>query len=99
MTFSEKFNRIQTGLISGLLFPFIIGIVVFLFSSGNYTLHTYLARLINSDILTHAISLCVFPNILIFLVFIHFDMLRAARGTLAVTIIWAIIVFSIKFLL
>jgi hypothetical protein len=39
----------------------------------------------------------VFPNIIIFLIFNRLDMLRAARGVLAVTIIWAVIVFGVKF--
>jgi hypothetical protein len=98
MTFSLKYDKIVTGFISGLILPFIVGIIIYCFSSGNLPLHTYLARIVNSNILTHSITLCVFPNILIFLIFNRFDMLRASRGVLAITIIWAIIVFGIKFL-
>lgn len=99
MSFSEKFNKVQTGLISGLMLPFIVGSIIFCFSSGGYSLHSYLARIADSDIITHSISLCVFPNIVIFLMFNRLDMLRASRGVLMVTIIWAIVVFGIKFLL
>jgi len=99
MSFSEKFNKVQTGIISGLMLPIIVGLLVFCFSSGGYSLHSYLVRIADSDIITHSISLCVFPNIVIFLIFNHFDMLNASRGVLLVTIIWAIIVFGIKFLL
>ena len=98
MTFSEKYDKILIGLISGFIFPFAVGIIIFLFSSGQMSLDSYLSRLINSDIITHSITLCVFPNIFIFLIFNRFDMLRAARGMLAITIVWAIIVFGIKFL-
>ena len=31
-------TRLITGLISGLIFPFIIGIIIFLFSSGEMSL-------------------------------------------------------------
>jgi hypothetical protein len=98
MTLPEKYDRFVTGLASGLLFPFIIGIVIFLFSSGEMSLGSYLLRLKETNIITHSITLCVFPNIIIFLLFNRFDMLNATRGTLAVTIVWAIIVFAVKFL-
>ena len=98
MTLAEKHDKILTGLIPGLVLPFIVGLIVFLFSSGHLTLHSYLARIIESNIMTHAITLCVFPNIIIFLIFNRFDMLRASRGVLGMTIVWAIIVFGVKFL-
>ena len=98
MKFSEKYDKVISGLISGLLFPFIIGIIIFIFSSGHQSLQTYLVRIVNADIITHSISLCVFPNLLIFMLFNRFDMLKATRGVLAMTIVWAVIVFGVKFL-
>jgi len=98
MTFSEKYDKVLTGLISGLIFPFIIGLFIYLFSPESRPLHSYLARIVNSNIVTHVITLCVFPNVFIFLIFDRFDMLRASRGVLATTIVWAVIVFGIKFL-
>jgi hypothetical protein len=98
MKFPEKYDKVITGLISGLLFPFIIGILIFIFSSGHQSLSTYLLRIVNADIITHSISLCVFPNLLIFMLFNRFDMLKATRGVLAMTIVWAVIVFGVKFL-
>ena len=98
MTLQEKYDRLITGMIGGFIFPFIIGIIIFLFSSGEMSLASYLSKLKDSDIITHSITLCVFPNIFIFLIFNRFDMLRAVQGTLAITIVWAIIVFVVKFL-
>jgi hypothetical protein len=98
MTLYEKYDRVITGVISGFFFPLIIGLTIFLFSSGDISLGSYLLKLKESNIITHSITLCVFPNIFIFLIFNRFDMLRASRGMLAITIIWAIIVFAVKFL-
>jgi hypothetical protein len=98
MRFYEKYDKVLTGLISGLVFPLIIGIIIFAFSSGHQSLHLYLTRIADSGIMTHSISLCVFPNIVIFLIFNRFDMLKATRGVLAMTIVWAVIVFGVKFL-
>jgi hypothetical protein len=99
MTLYEKFDRLSTGLISGFIFPFIIGLTIYIFSSGEISLGTYLIRLKESDIITHSITLCVFPNIFIFLIFNRFDMLNATRGVLGITIVWAVIVFAVKFLI
>jgi len=98
MKFSEKFDKVLTGVISGLLFPFIVGMIVYAFSSGHQSIHSYLLRIADSNIITHSITLCVFSNIIIFMIFNQFDMLRATRGVLAMTIVWAVIVFGVKFL-
>jgi len=98
MKFHEKYDRLIIGIISGLVFPFVVGAAIFALTSGHQSLHAYLVRIIDSHIITHSITLCVFPNILIFLLFNQFDMLKATRGVLAVTIVWAVIVFGVKFL-
>jgi hypothetical protein len=98
MTVPEKFDRVITGLASGVIFPLLVGLLIFLFSSGGMSLGSYLARIAESGIITHSITLCVFPNIFVFLIFNRLDMLRAARGMLAITIVWAAIVFAVKFL-
>ena len=98
MKLSDKFDKVLTGVISGLVFPFIVGMIIYAFSSGHQSIHSYLVRIADSNIITHSITLCVFPNIIIFMLFNRFDMLRATRGVLAVTIVWAVIVFGVKFL-
>ena len=98
MKFYEKYDKIIVGVISGLLLPFVVGVIIYLFSSGHQSLHTYIGRIADSNIITHSISLCVFPNLLIFMIFNRFDMLKATRGVLAMTIVWAVIVFGVKFL-
>jgi len=96
MKFSEKLDNVVTGVVAGFVLPFIIGTIIFMFSSGNQSLHSYFIRIADSNIITHSITLCVFPNIIIFLLFNQFDMLRATRGVLAITIVWAVFVFAVK---
>ena len=98
MTFAEKNDKVITGLISGLLLPLLTGFFIYIFSHGQRNISEYLTRIEESKIITHAISLCVFPNIFIFLIFNRFDMLRASRGVLGITIFWAVVVFGIKLL-
>jgi len=98
MTFSEKYDKVGTGIVMGFLLPLIVAIFVFLFSKGNPGLFSWLSKIGQAGIESHIITLCVFPNILLFLLFNHFDMLNASRGVLGVTIFWAVIVFAVYFL-
>jgi hypothetical protein len=93
----EKYDNLLSGIISGVIFPVIVGLIVFTFTAHGKSIISYLERISYANIVTHAITLCVFPNVFIFLLFNRFDMLRAARGVLAATIVWAIIVFAVKF--
>jgi hypothetical protein len=98
MTFYEKYDKLITGVLSGLVLPLFVGFLIYIFSPSHLSFHSYLARIAETNIITHSISICVFPNIIIFLIFNRFDMLRASRGVLAITIVWAVIVFGVKFL-
>ena len=97
MSFAEKFDKLITGILSALLLPLITGLLIWLFSGSHHSLHSFLNKIYDANIVTHAITLCVFPNIFIFLLFNRFDMLRASRGVLGMTIAWTVIVFIVKF--
>jgi len=99
MTSFQKFDKVLTGFISGLILPLIIGLIIFIFSPGHHTIISYISRIADSNIITHSITLCVFPNVLIFMLFNRFDMLRASRGVLAMTIVWALVVLAAKILI
>jgi hypothetical protein len=96
MKISEKYDKVITGIISGALFPAIVGLTVFAFTAHGKSLSAYLERVLAANIVIHAITLCVFPNLLVFLLFDHFDMLQAERGVLAITIVYLIVVFLLK---
>ncbi|HOW40872.1 MAG TPA: hypothetical protein PL123_10040 [Bacteroidales bacterium] len=94
----RKFDTVKIGALSGFLLPVLIGLLIYLFSSGDLNIVQYYKKLSGSNIVTHIVSLCVFPNVLIFLLFNWQDMIDAAKGVLGMTIVWAILVFAIKFL-
>jgi len=98
MKFREKYDRLAFGLFSGFILPLLIGLIIFALTAHGRSMHSYIQRIIDANIITHAITLCVFPNIIIFLLFNRFDMLKALRGVLASTIVWAIAVFIVKVL-
>jgi hypothetical protein len=96
MTIPEKYDKLTTGVVAGLFLPLLIALVIFLFAKGDPSLQEWLMKIKAADIVSKVITVCVFPNVLIFLFFNHFDMLRASRGVLGITIVWAVIVFGIK---
>ena len=98
MKMTGQYDKTLTGIISGFMLPFIVGLIIYLFTAHGKSIPVYLDRISGASIVTHAISICVFPNVLIFLLFNRYDMLRASRGVLGVTIFWAVIVFMVKFL-
>ena len=91
-------NRFITGFLAGLLLPVIAFIAIYIFSKTGMSIKAFIERIISRNILTHVITLCVFLNLIIFLIFNRFDKLRSAKGVLGVTIIWALAVFAIKLL-
>lgn len=97
MNKTGKYDKMMVGIIAGLIFPLVVALLIYFFTAQGRTISEYIDRIIKARILTHAITICVFPNVLIFLLFNRYDMLRASRGILAITIVWAISVFIIKF--
>lgn len=96
MTIREKADSIPAGILSGILIPLFTAVIIYFFTAAGMSVSSYLSRISATNIVTHAITICVFPNVVIFLLFNRYDMLKACRGVLAVTIVWAIIVFAIK---
>jgi hypothetical protein len=98
MKYILKYDKQIIGFAAGIVLPLLVGLIIYFFSADGVSVIKYIEHLNRSNIITHSISLCVFPNILIFLIFSRLNMLKATRGVLAVTIIWALLVFAIKLL-
>jgi len=98
MVFSQKYNNALTGVISGIVMPAAAFLIFFMLTRHGLTLALFIRRMIEVDNVTEILSVSVFANILIFLLFNRFDMLRASKGVLGITIVWAFIVFGIKLL-
>ena len=94
----KKYDKQIIGIVAGLLLPLLVGLIIYFFSADGMSIIRYLEHINRSNIITHSISLCVFPNVVIFLIFNRLDMLNTTKGILAVTIIWALLVLALKFL-
>jgi len=92
-----QLNSFPAGFITGLLLPPVIFILVWLIVAGDISIQGYIERIITRDVITHFISICVFPNVFAFLIFNRLDYLNSSKGILGITIIWALLTFIIKF--
>ena len=79
-----------------MVLPVIAFLIFYLSTRKGLPLTEYFRKMSDVGNITEIMSVSVFANIIIFLVFNRFDMLRASRGVLGITIIWALAVFGIK---
>jgi len=89
-------DSMPTGFLVGFLLPLIIFIVVYFVTSGDRSFSDYISMIQRRNVVTHFISLSVFPNVFAFLLFYRFDREQSAKGVLGITIIWALTVFLLK---
>jgi len=92
-------NNFTLGLILGILAPIVTMLIVYFSRFSQYIFTELIDYLINTQIFTKIVSLCVIPNLILFFVFIWLNYLHSARGVLMATIIFAIFVFVTKFAL
>lgn len=91
-------NRFWLGFLTGLCFPVVFFLIYFLFRFKNLTISDYFTLLIHTGKIVHVISLSVFPNLIPFMFFVRTDRFKSGRGVMAITIIYALLIFATKFL-
>lgn len=93
------FNNFTLGLVLGILAPIVTMLIVYFSRFTQYIFTELIDYLINTQVFTKIVSLCVIPNLILFFVFIWLNYLYSARGVLMATIVFAIFVFVTKFAL
>lgn len=96
MRFREKYNKMLTGVLAGVILPLIGFVAFWLITRDGDSMKTYFGRIGEAGNITEIMSVSVFTNIVVFLFFNRLDMLRASKGVLGVTILWALAIFGIK---
>jgi hypothetical protein len=92
----EKLNHIGLGVLSGALMPAVFFLLYYLFRFGYMPLPTFIHRLVETNTIIHVVSLAVFPNLGLFMLFVRGNRLRSGRGVLLATIVYAVVAFIVK---
>ncbi len=94
----SKFDSLLVGIITGLLVPLISFFIFYQVQLEPYARNEYLLEAIfKTAILGKILSLCIFPNLVPFFIFIWMNFMRAARGVLSITVFLAIASAVMKF--
>lgn len=92
----KKFNNWATGLISGIITPFIILLIYYQINYAYLRIDSFIFKLFFGKILIPIISLCVVVNLGWFYLFLNTNRDKAAKGVILATIIYAIFIFGYK---
>lgn len=93
---NSGFDNTFTGLISGIIIPVITFFIIYFILSDDLNLTEYFQHLVVREIQGHFISISVIPNLLIFFIFIWMNKMKAVRGVLLSTFLWAFLILAIK---
>jgi hypothetical protein len=93
----KKGNSVWLGLIAGILLPVIVMTLVYIMKFSGYPIEYFKQQLMEMKLFSKYISVCVYPNLGLFFIFIWANRLLSARGVLMATILLAIVVFILKF--
>jgi hypothetical protein len=71
----------------------------FLFRFRELSFSEYIHILVRTGKIVHVVSLAVFPNLIPFMFFVRTNRFKSGRGVMAITILFVVSVFVMKFAL
>ncbi len=88
----KKNDKMGIGFMAGILLPLVIFVFIHYTRYPDVPLIDYAKDLWEMKVFIKIMSLCVFPNLLVFLLYIRRKKDAAARGVLAATFVYALLV-------
>ncbi|MBA4410128.1 MAG: hypothetical protein Q8S54_06605 [Bacteroidota bacterium] len=92
----NRLDQILTGLLIGIILPVIIFLITYQVKYSDLEFTVYLRKIWQMKIFLKILSLCVFPNLGVFLLFLWIKYERAARGVVMATFIYVFFVLIAK---
>ena len=93
---TKDINKLKFGFWPGLIFPIVVFLLMYVVKSKDLSFLEYLSGLWKFNILLKLLTLCVLPNLLLFLYFFRKRYDMAARGVLMATFVYAFLVIISK---
>jgi len=97
MISKKRWDSLRLGIILGIGWPLIVMVVFYLVKFANYPLNIFFDQLLDLKLFSKFISVCVYPNLLLFFIFIWLNRLYSARGVLLATLLLGFLVIILKF--
>lgn len=94
----HKWDRFFTGFIPGLICPLLAFVFFYLLQMKKMGLEYYIHTVMYPEMLSKVLSFGCIINLGIFFIFISKDYYNAARGVIMATILYAIPILILKFL-
>jgi hypothetical protein len=95
----SSLDLIKLGFALGIGVPILTFLIFYLWKADTMTLPEYVRFLADVQALPKLMSLAVIPNLGIFFLFLRKDHYYATRGVLAATIVLAILILILKYLI
>jgi hypothetical protein len=93
----NRFDKVYIGLLAGLIFPAIGFVVYYFINFDTIDMQEYIKHLVRLNKLAQVVSLSVIMNLAAFYLFLWKKYFYGARGVLAATFIWVLLVLIQKF--
>lgn len=90
-----KHNSVKLGLFLAVIIPLLIFTVAFLIKFNDLGYTYALKSSIHLKVIPRMFSLCVYPNLLIFYLFLRKNKMLSVRGVLIGTVIMALVVLAL----
>ena len=93
-----KFNHIIIGILGGLIMPLLTyPVIKYLFDTiGNLKYITIEYLLGMPSLLAKIVTLCLVGNLVLFLIFMKFEKDKSAKGVIATTFVYGILILILK---
>ena len=95
----KKYDKILLGLLLGIVTPLIVLFVYYRINFYYIRVDTFLYETFMKRIFLPLLSLCVVGNLAVFFIFIQTERYYTSRGIVFATLLYAIVVFILKFTL
>ena len=95
----RKYDRLWLGLVLGIITPVLVMFVYYKINFFYIRVDTFLYEAFMKSIFLPLLSLCVIGNLLVFFIFLQTDRYYSSRGVVFATLLYAILIFILKFTL
>ena len=97
MTKKKSWNSLILGAVLGIVWPLFVMILFYFLKFANYPIDIFFEKLMEMRLFSKFVSVCVYPNLLLFFIFIWKNLLYSARGVVLATILLGFLVIILKF--